>query len=74
MSDIEGEAVQVTARECGKRTSFKVKRKGIAMKRTWPIIGVSNVQVSSEWYRTLLNAANNHPGDSRKRTRSDAKV
>lgn len=28
------------------------------MKRTWPIIGVSNVQVSSEWY-----AANNHPGD-----------
>ena len=34
------------------------------MKRTWPIIGVSNVQVSSEWYQTLLNAANNHPGDS----------
>jgi len=34
------------------------------MKRTWPIIGVANVQVSSEWYRTLLNAANNHPGDS----------
>ena len=34
------------------------------MKRTWPIIGVSNVQVSSEWYQTLLTAANNHPGDS----------
>src|SRR5713101_6914228 len=34
------------------------------MKRTWPIIGVANVQVSSEWYRTLLNTANNHPGDS----------
>ena len=34
------------------------------MKRTWPIIGVSNVQVSSQWYQNLLNAANNHPGDS----------
>src|SRR6266700_953138 len=33
------------------------------MKRTWPIIAVSDVQVSSKWYRTLLNAANNHPGD-----------
>ena len=34
------------------------------MKRTWPIIAVSDVQVSSDWYQTLLNAANNHPGDS----------
>jgi hypothetical protein len=34
------------------------------MKRTWPIIGVADVQVSSRWYQTLLNAANNHPGDS----------
>ena len=34
------------------------------MKRTWPIIGVSDVQVSSEWYLSLLNAANTHPGDS----------
>jgi len=33
------------------------------MKRTWPIIAVSDVQVSSKWYQTLLNAANNHPGD-----------
>jgi len=32
------------------------------MKRTWPIIAVSDVQVSSKWYQTLLNAANNHPG------------
>ena len=36
----------------------------IAMKRTWPIIGVSDVQVSSKWYQTLLSADNNHPGDS----------
>jgi hypothetical protein len=34
------------------------------MKRTWPIIGVSDVQGSSKWYQALLNAANNHPGDS----------
>jgi hypothetical protein len=34
------------------------------MKRTWPIIGVSDVQVSCTWYLTLLNAVNNHPGDS----------
>ena len=33
------------------------------MKRTWPIIAVSDVQVSSRWYQTLLIAANNHPGD-----------
>ena len=33
------------------------------MKRTWPIIAVSDVPVSSEWYQTLLGAANNHPGD-----------
>jgi hypothetical protein len=34
------------------------------MKRTWPIIGVSDVQVSSRWYLSLLNAANTHPGNS----------
>jgi catechol 2,3-dioxygenase-like lactoylglutathione lyase family enzyme len=34
------------------------------MKRTWPIIGVADVQASSKWYRTLLNAGGNHPGDS----------
>jgi hypothetical protein len=33
------------------------------MKRTWPIIGVSDVQVSSGWYQALLNAVNNHQGD-----------
>ena len=33
------------------------------MKRTWPIIAVSDVLVSSEWYQTLLGATNNHPGD-----------
>ena len=33
------------------------------MKRTWTIIGVSDVQVSSKWYQVLLGAANNHPGD-----------
>jgi len=33
------------------------------MKRTWPIIGVTDVQASSKWYQALLNASNNHPGD-----------
>ena len=33
------------------------------MKRTWPIIGVADVQGSSKWYQSLLDAANNHPGD-----------
>jgi len=32
------------------------------MKRTWPIIAVSDVQVSSKWYQTLLNANNNPAG------------
>jgi hypothetical protein len=33
------------------------------MKRTWPIIGVSDVPGSSKWYQTLLDATNNHQGD-----------
>lgn len=33
------------------------------MKRTWPIIAVSDVQAGSRWYQTLLNCENNHPGD-----------
>lgn len=32
------------------------------MKRTWPIIGVQDVQASSAWYRELLGCKNNHPG------------
>jgi len=31
------------------------------MKRTWPIIGVQDVQASSAWYRELLGCSNNHP-------------
>ena len=34
------------------------------MKRTWPIVAVTNVADSSVWYTRLLNAANNHPGAS----------
>ena len=33
------------------------------MKWSWPIIAVSDVQLSSKWYQSLLNATNNHPGD-----------
>lgn len=33
------------------------------MKRTWPIIGVLDVRLSSDWYRALLGCSNNHPGD-----------
>jgi len=33
------------------------------MKRTWPIIGVSDVQLSAKWYLSLLNATITHPGD-----------
>jgi catechol 2,3-dioxygenase-like lactoylglutathione lyase family enzyme len=32
------------------------------MKRTWPIVAVSNVPGSAEWYARLLGAENNHPG------------
>ena len=34
---------------------------GQSMKRTWPIIAVSDVVKSSAWYADLLNAKNNHP-------------
>jgi hypothetical protein len=33
------------------------------MKRTWPIIDVVDVQLSSRWYRELLGCSNNHPDD-----------
>ena len=34
------------------------------MKRTWPIIGVRDVQASSGWYQSVLACPNNHPGSS----------
>lgn len=33
-------------------------------KQTWPIIAVRNVAESSEWYTRLLDATNNHPGET----------
>jgi hypothetical protein len=30
------------------------------MKRTWPIVGVADVQKSAAWYMRLLNAQNSH--------------
>ena len=32
------------------------------MKHSWPIIAVADVATSSSWYRTLLEARENHPG------------
>ena len=32
------------------------------MKRTWPIIAVTDVISSAAWYTRLLGATNNHPG------------
>ncbi len=32
------------------------------MKRPWPIIAVADVAKSAEWYMTLLDAQQNHPG------------
>jgi catechol 2,3-dioxygenase-like lactoylglutathione lyase family enzyme len=32
------------------------------MKRIWPIIAVRDVQLSSQWYQSLLGSPNNHPG------------
>ncbi len=34
------------------------------MKRTWPIIGVSDVRSSSRWYQSLLGCLNTHPDGS----------
>ena|SRR5215211_4346010 len=34
------------------------------MKRTWPIIAVNDVRVSSVWYQALLACANNHQDNS----------
>jgi catechol 2,3-dioxygenase-like lactoylglutathione lyase family enzyme len=34
------------------------------MKRTWPIIAVRDVQLSSRWYQSLLGSPNNHPGST----------
>jgi hypothetical protein len=31
------------------------------MKRVWPIIGVRDVQASSQWYQSILGCANSHP-------------
>ena len=35
------------------------------MKQVWPIIAVSDVTASAEWYMTLLDAAQTHPGGTR---------
>jgi hypothetical protein len=32
------------------------------MKRVWPIIAVSDVRVSAQWYMELLGARQTHPG------------
>ena len=34
------------------------------MKRIWPIIGVRDVQASSQWYQSILGCANNHPSST----------
>jgi catechol 2,3-dioxygenase-like lactoylglutathione lyase family enzyme len=31
------------------------------MNRVWPIIGVRDVQASSQWYQSILACANSHP-------------
>jgi catechol 2,3-dioxygenase-like lactoylglutathione lyase family enzyme len=34
------------------------------MKRTWPIIAVRDVELSSRWYQSLLASPNNHAGSA----------